>query len=410
MTRAPDAPPPPLRMNASSFALPVGMRDMLPARAATRRALARAVMGALQRRGYDPVVPPVFEREDVIARGLGGRVRGDLVRFLDPDTGEVMALRPDMTPQVARMVATRYRGAPLPVRLAYEGSVVRRPRGRSRRHRQVAQAGVECVGAPGTDADAEVIATACEALAAAGLTEGVYVEVAHAELTRMALSLSPAALRDDVADALARRDRAAWGRLLPAHPDAARALDALTALAGDARVIDEAARALGPEATAALGELAALRDALVAEGLGDRLLVDLGELRGNGYYTGVHFQVVCEGAGDAVASGGRYDELLGRYGLPLPATGCAIDLEALEELLARRGAGPLETPNERVVVAGPAGARRPAAAALRRVGCQVAELPTTSPEELVRYARAYGFTRALLCATDGEVREVETAG
>ncbi len=389
-----------LRMNAPSFALPAGMRDMLPARAATRRSLARAVMGAFLRRGYDAVVPPVFEREDVLARGLGGRVRGDLVRFLDPDSGEVMALRPDMTPQIARIVATCYRDAPLSVRLAYEGSVVRRPRGRSRRHRQVAQAGVECVGAAGTSADAEVIFAACEALSAAGLTGGFFIELSHAALTRRALERVPHGLREAVAEALSRRDGAAWRRSLADHPDASRGLDALATLAGDGAALSEARSVLGPGAHDALDALEALRDALTAEGYGDRVLVDLAEHHGGGYYTGAHFQIVCEGAGDAIASGGRYDELLGRYGAPMPATGCAIDLEALEELLADRGvAPPGETP-QRVLVGGDDATRQAAAARLRAEGWHVAELFTEDHESLRNYAMAYGYPR-VVCAANG---------
>lgn len=394
-----------LRMNAPSFALPAGMRDMLPARAATRRALARAVMGAFQRRGYEAVVPPVFEREDVLARGLGGRVRGDLVRFLDPDSGEVMALRPDMTPQIARIVATRYRDAPLPVRLAYEGSVVRRPKGRSRRHRQVAQAGVECVGAAGTAADAEVIASACEALAAAGLIDGVYIELSHAALTKRALERVPHALREGAAEALSRRDGAAWRRALADHPDASRELDALAALAGDGSVLTEARAALGAEAHDALDTLEALRDALAAEGYGHRVLVDLGEHRGGGYYTGAHFQIVCEGAGDAIASGGRYDELLGRYGAPMPATGCAIDLEALEELLADKGGAPLGESPRRVLIGGDDASRRATATRMRAEGWHVGELFTDDHGALRRYADAYGYPR-VICATNGRVCEV----
>lgn len=399
----------PLRMNAPGFALPTGMRDMLPARAAARRALARAVMGAFQRRGYDAVVPPAFEREEVIARGLGGRARSDLVRFLDPDSGEVMALRPDMTPQIARIVATRFRGAPLPVRLAYEGSVVRRPRGRSRRHRQVAQAGVECVGGASTASDAEVIATACEALSAAGLTQGVYIELAHASLTRDALDAVPAQLREAASEALSRRDVAAWRALLGEHPEASRGLDTLASLAGDRRVLADARAALGDRGRGPLDALVALSDALADEGFGDRVLIDLGEHRGGGYYTGTHFQIVCEGAGDAVVSGGRYDELLGRYGAPMPATGCAIDLEALEELLLDRGGVALEAPPQRAVVGGEDRARRAYAAKLRADGWQVGELASDDPAAIERYAKAYGFGRAVLCATDGELCELHPA-
>ncbi len=407
MSASDDAPTPPLRMNVSSFALPAGLRDMLPARAATRRSLARAVMQAFQRRGYDPVVPPAFERESVVARGLGGRARVDLVRFLDPDTGEVMALRPDMTPQIARMVATRFVGAPTPIRLAYEGSVVRRPRGRSRRQRQVAQAGIECVGLAGTDADAEVIAAACEALRDAGLVDGVFVELAHARIPQAALDAVPAHLRDDVAEALGRRDRATWRRLLGADSPHARRLDALADLAGDHTVLDDARRVLGDDAAPALDELASVCDALRAMEVPATVLLDLAELRGAGYYTGAHFQVLCEGAGDALASGGRYDELLGRYGRAMPATGCAIDLEALEEVLALRGVAMPEATHLRVVVAGAVEHRRAHAARLRRAGATVAEVDTTERIVAERYAHAHGYARVVLCDERGAACEHE---
>ena len=128
--------------------------------------------------------------------------------LIDPDTAEVLAMRSDMTPQVARIVATHYRAAPLPIRVSYEGSVLRRPRGRARRHRQLAQAGVECVGWRGRDADVEVLCVTLEALRQSGIRAPV-VELAHAAPLRRALALVPAERVDDVADALARKDRTA---------------------------------------------------------------------------------------------------------------------------------------------------------------------------------------------------------
>lgn len=262
-------------------------------------------------------------------------------------------------------------------------------------------------GRRGNSVDAEVIATACEALAATGLSDGVYIELAHAAITRDALEGVPIAMREAAAEALSRRDGAAWRSLLRDLPEASRALDTIAALAGDADVLIEARTALGERARPALDALVALRDALVAEGYGDRGLVDkLGEHRGGGYYTGTHFQIVCEGAGDAVVSGSRYDELLGKYGAPMPATGCAIDLEALEELLVDRGGAPRDQTPERVLVGGPDDARRPVAARLRAEGRHVGELATERAEEVVRYAGAYGYSRAVICATDGRLCEL----
>ena len=400
-----DPAAPPLRFDAAPLGLPAGMRDMLPARAALRRSLARAVMGAFERRGYDAVVPPAFEREDVLVRGLGPGAAASLLRLVDPDSGEVLALRPDMTQKIARIVATRYRGAPMPVRLAYEGTVLRRPQGRSRRHRQIAQAGVECVGVATVDADAEVIATACEALTAAGVPDG-RVTVAHAGVHRALLARVEDASREAVAEALAARDRAAWQRLLQRDPTVCRALDALDGLAGDAAVLRAAEAALGDLVPAAVFEaLGALLEALAAEGVGERVQVDLAEAPGDGYYTGATFSVVCEGAGEAVASGGRYDELLGRYGADAPATGCAVALEVLEALVTRRGAEGAERAR-RVVVSGAPARRRAVAGVLRGEGWQVAEIDAADGAAARRWAAAHGHARVLLVGADGGVIEL----
>lgn len=393
-------------MADAPLALPSGMRDLLPPRAGERRALARAVMTAFQRYGYDPIVPPAFERESVLTRGLGARAQRDLVRFLDPDTGEVLALRPDMTPQIARILATRYRDVPPPLRLAYEGSVIRRPRGRSRRHRQVAQAGVECVGWSSLEADVEVIRAAVEALHAVGLDD-VHVELSHASLSLALLADVPEDVRDEVADALGRRDEAAWNALLPDRPALRAELACLSSLAGGPEVIARArAELTATRHGRALDALDEVVRALREAGLGDRLLIDLGELRGHGYYTGVFFQALCDGVGGAVASGGRYDELLGRYGAPMAATGCAIDLEALEDALTARGVSLADGSPSRVLVAGEGAERRAEAARLRADGLFVCEIDATDEDAVRAYAVAHRCERASVCTSDG-VRTIE---
>lgn len=396
MTDRPELPRSALGALSSPIGLPVGTRDLLPARAALRRALAHTTLERFARWGYAQVIPPAFEREAVLARGLGPRARSELVRFLDPDTGEVLALRPDMTPQVARIVATRYRDAPMPVRLAYEGSVVRRPRGRARRQRQRAQAGIECVGWSTADADAEVIAATLDALRALGL-DGLQVELSHAAFLTPLVDALPPSLREPVADAVTARDAATWRALLADHPDTVATLAALDNLAGPVAVLDAAEVHPGVSAAFA-GPLKALRTlyAALADAVGaDTLRFDLGELRGRGYYTGTFFQVLCPGAAEAVAAGGRYDDLLGRYGVALPATGAGIDLEAVEEALAAQGWRPTPSSARRVLVVGEGPARRREAARLRAAGCDVAELDPCAPEHARAYAEACGYSETI---------------
>ena len=111
-----------------------------------------------ERRGFARVITPAFEYEDVLALGLGDAARAATVRFVEPSSGQVVALRPDITPQIARLIATRFRDEPGPVRLCYEGTVVRLERGGARASGSSSQAGVELAGVPGPDGDAEVIA------------------------------------------------------------------------------------------------------------------------------------------------------------------------------------------------------------------------------------------------------------
>ncbi|MEI8258977.1 MAG: ATP phosphoribosyltransferase regulatory subunit, partial [Deltaproteobacteria bacterium] len=319
-----------LRIATAPLALPSGMRDLLPPRAAHRRGNARTLLGHFETYGYQLVVPPAFEREEVVGRGLSAAARRDLVRFLDPETGDVLALRPDMTPQIARIAATRYRESPGPLRFMYEGSVVRRPRGRARRHRQIAQAGIECIDWNGATADVEVIRAAMGALDVVGVHEA-RIDLGHAAMGELLLRDVQPALREAVTDALSARDTATLARLLGTafvgNAPIARAIE----LGGGPDVLARARRVLvEPEFRELLGDLDGIVEGLARANLADRVLFDFAEVRGLGYYTGVTFQLLAEGPGEPLGAGGRYDSLLGRFGEPRPATGCALDLEHVE--------------------------------------------------------------------------------
>ena len=368
--------------------LPEGLRDLLPERAARRRAIASTVLATYARWGYATVTLPAFERESVVARAVGGAVRRELVRFLDPDTGDVLVLRPDMTPQIARLVATRYREHPGPIRLSYEGSVVRRPRGRARRERQVSQAGVECISHAAPAADVEVIAATVAALREAGVRD-LSVELSHALAAPAVVDGLAPHLRDPAAAALASRDRAEWHAILDG--DACDHLDLLARCAGTPDVLEREGAALVARGHRdVVSELRSVADALA--GCGADLLVDLGELRGRGYYTGLFFQVLRDGVGVPLAAGGRYDALLGRYGTPRPATGAAIDLEAVEEALRGSASAP---PSKRVLVVGAADARRVRAAELRAEGRSVAECDPMDPDDLAALVVWEGFAEVV---------------
>ena len=136
-------------LSGTSLRTPKGMGDLLPPEANARRALTRVVLGTFELSGYDLITTPLFEHAAVVERGTDALDPRDLLRFVEPESGEVAVLRPDITPQIARVIATRMLKHPAPWRLCYEGRVIRRRRGRARSHQQVTQAGVECIGIAG---------------------------------------------------------------------------------------------------------------------------------------------------------------------------------------------------------------------------------------------------------------------
>src|SRR5690606_22519215 len=240
--------------------------------------------------GYELVTTPPFEHAEVIERGLETVDRRDLLRFVEPESGEVALLRPDITPQIARIVATRLADRPPPFRLCYAGSVIRQRRGRARKQLQIVQAGVEHVGG-GDEADAEVVALAAETLTTLGL-ESFRIELHLVGLARAALAELPEAARPAAEIALVRKDAAELARVLDesgAGPAERRTLLGALELYGGVDVLREAKRVFGASSRGPLKTLAGVIDRLSARGLGSRLALDLGEVRDARYYTGVSF-------------------------------------------------------------------------------------------------------------------------
>ncbi len=326
------------------LSLPTGLRDLLPDHSAHLAELSARLQEVFAGFGYRRLFLPTLERLEVVERGLSAAALADVMKFVEPGSGEVVAIRPDITPQIARLYASRPDALPAPARLCYDGPVLRAREARAGRPREVYQAGVELLGAGGAKADAEALVVLRRALATVGLEDAV-IEVGHARFAAAALDAAGLGKgpREEAWLALARKDGSALERLARrARGDAAAraALPELASLYGDGAL--PRARAFArrvPGCAPALAEVEAALRLASRKGLG-AVAVDLGEARGLGYYTGLTFAGYAPGAGAAVAAGGRYDELLARFGRPDPAIGFAVDLEFATQALERQAKRP----------------------------------------------------------------------
>ena len=387
------------------------MRDLLPEEARLRRALSRRLLDHFALYGYQLVTPPVFEFAEVLERGLGTLDPSDVLRFVEPESGEVAALRPDMTPQIARMVATRLGREPLPIRLCYEGTIVRRRQGRARRHRQIPQAGVELYGSPKSAGDIEILRLAREALRAAKLRDFV-IDLGHAKVARTLLEALPPGLAEEVSAALEQKDIERIHAELHASPASAvpakvaRALLELSDLHGGdgteatAMALFRRAEAIlaGTPAEGPLEELRALFGAAIREepDLAPAIRLDLGEVRGFAYYTGMIFHLLARGPGEPIGAGGRYDALLARFDMPMPAVGFALHLDAIA--WARQAQGVTDERPPSVLIAQGEPLARELAQGLRARGIAAALHPE---EGAFEYAAAWHFTHLIEPAVDG---------
>jgi ATP phosphoribosyltransferase regulatory subunit len=321
------------------LSLPSGLRDLLPDHSAHLAELSARLQEVFSQLGYRRVFLPTLERLDVVERGLSPAALADVMKFVEPGSGEVVAIRPDITPQIARLYAARPDALPAPARLCYDGPVLRAREARAGRPREVYQAGVELLGAGGPKADAEMLVLLARALERVGL-RGALVEVGHARFAEAVIEAArlPRRARAEAWGALSRKDQATLAALAKKGrgPEKARAaLPALATLFGD-RALErsrELARSV-PEAAGALAEVEAALRLARRRGV-QSVAVDLGETRGLGYYTGITFAGYAAGAGSWIAQGGRYDALLARFGRPGPAIGFAVDLEFATQALER---------------------------------------------------------------------------
>src|ERR1700722_999956 len=317
-----------------------GFTDWLVGAAASRRNLTDRFIETFESWGYGFIVTPLIEPLDTVAAGVGAAQQSGLFRFMDSD-GALLALVGERTVSVARVVATQLHAGPFPLRLCYAGPVLRNQSLNEGRRRESLQAGCELLGATGLEADAECIALAAAALERGGVP-GVQVDVGHADFIPGLLESAglDGATSDVVLAALASRDLVAVEASLEGTDVAdaeRRLLLAFPTLRGGREILDTAAGGLrGERPLRALRELARLWDLLEAHAITDRVHLDLGAVRDWDYYTGPTFEVFSVDSGFALGSGGRYDTLLSRFGVPLPATGFVLHVDRCHDSLVRR--------------------------------------------------------------------------
>ncbi len=327
--------------------LPGGLYDLLPPEAEIEAAVTARLMGVLSAYGYERVKPPLVEFEETLLSEAGAAMMSDTFRMMDPLSHRMIGVRADMTPQVARIAATRLAHKPRPLRLSYAGQVLRIKGSQMRPERQIGQAGAELIGAGGPAADVEVIAVAGEALTALG--------VPHLSVDLTLPTLVPAIAETygisgeraaDLRAAIDHKDMAAVASLAGA---AGALLTRLIAAAGAAGATRAALDRLDlPERARQERErLGAVLDGLKATIPALRVTVDPVENRGFEYHTGISFTFFARvgpelGPLGELGRGGRYQA--GPPDAPEPATGFTLYTDTVLRML------PAAPPRRRVLI------------------------------------------------------------
>ncbi len=341
---------------------PSGFRDVLSEEAVVRERITRVVQQLFADRGYLPIETPTLEVMDVMQ--AGGRLPGSPFKFFD-SRGDLLAMRPDVTIQVARMCATRLAAVEGPLRFRYTQRVFREAEGISQAEaREVTQMGIECIGEAGPVADAEVIALLAEALKASGV-DAFSLAVATVGVLRELLDRSgaPSAWKARVLEAYHASNFVELDRLTALDgeelgmdvssvaPAYASAIRSLPRIRGGREAIDRVRSLVAPlGCLGGLDDFERTFDLLAQAGLADRVLVDFSVMSSFDYYTGIVFEAYSPYLGMALGSGGRYDNMIGAYGESRPAAGFAFCLERAMNASAAQRKGRAEGRNLRIAV------------------------------------------------------------
>lgn len=319
---------------------PEGVRDIYNGECRRKNHVQEVLHGVLHSYGYEDIQTPTFEFFDVFSKEVGTVASRELFKFFDRE-GNTLALRPDITPSIARAVAKYFAEEDMPVRLCYVANTFINNSDFQGRLKENTQLGAELIGDGSVEADAELIALVAESLLKTGLTE-FQVSVGHVDFFKSLLRESrlDEEMELELRELISNKNIYGVRELLEPLPIASGLKEAFAAipdLFGSVDILEQAdACAVTEDAKRALERLRRIYDLLACYGYEKYITFDLGVVSKYKYYTGIIFQAYTYGTGEAVAKGGRYDTLMDHFGRPAPATGFAFVVDRLLNALSRQ--------------------------------------------------------------------------
>ena len=321
--------------------IPTGTQILIGSAVRRRRAVERTIFSVFEGWCYEEIIPPMLDYFDVFIKGMGSELEDRIYRFIDRE-GNVLALRPEFTSLLAKMAATRLSDEPKPIRLSYSGEVLRFEAPKGGQQREFAQMGLEHYGGSPSSADVEVLLVCMEALEKLGVTDFQInlgsVDFFGGIVDRIDL---PESGIDELKALLNLKDQTGLERMLNGsnfenRPKAI--LRSIPHLTGGRETLAEARRLVQNERSVkAIEHLESIYAVFERLGLEGHLTIDLGEIRGFDYYSGILFRVYVPGLGFEIASGGRYDGLPAQFGHDTPAVGFSFFLDRLEQIVELGG-------------------------------------------------------------------------
>ena len=394
-------------MEKTIYTTPAGMQDLLFEESRIRRSVEKKLTALFAGRGFAEVMTPGMELYRTVAASSAAGREEDMYKLTDT-RGRLLVARPDSTIPIARLAAARLRGEIFPVRLYYAQTVYALNHGLYGKRDEEFQVGVELLGAGGKKADLEMIALAASAMKTCS-GENFRLEIGHADVFASLIEALDASddTKANVRELIENKNYAALSSLLDALPqtDEVNAVRQLPRLFGGEEVLEKALSLVHNDgAHRALETLRELYRSLGDLGLGDQLMIDLGMVHRNDYYTGIIFRGYIEGSGETVLSGGRYDNLLAHYGMAMPAIGFVINVDSVTKVLQT---GELSRPIPQVLVHAEEGYETAALAEAEAmladgVVCEVSPFDTV--DEARDYAAARGIERLWLVGREEGVQ------
>ncbi|WP_232699751.1 ATP phosphoribosyltransferase regulatory subunit [Brevibacillus daliensis] len=314
------------------FEKPLGMRDILPELLRKQRFLESVLRSCINKWGYEEIATPSLEYFDTVG-AASVTVTDHMFKLLDKQ-GHTVILRPELTAPIARVVSSLYKDVPYPIRLFYQANVFRAQEKEAGRNAEFFQTGVELIGDASVDADAEAIALAISCLHEAGVPT-FKIAVGHIDIVMGLLEecVREEEVRSQFCRFLHQSDYVGYRQLVMEYTDDADVIDKLLAilrLRGGRGKIDEARQLItNPKSQNAIDTVASLWGALEAYGVTEHVLLDFNLIGRFDYYTGIVFEGYAADLGSPLLSGGRYDNLLERFGRPAAATGFALEMDRL---------------------------------------------------------------------------------